>query len=166
MKLNPSLGTFILPNPTSPKRKQEPSRNWRKIKRESYWLPTRGFHGGYGQGRIHKEVWRVIKQFTYKEIPTDPTTKYKNRLINLLKSIKPEGGINDTTYRRLYPTGAGSPKYYGLSKVYKKGMPLRPIISSRGSATYETGKELARILKPLVARSPTMSRTPRTLLRA
>ena len=33
-------------------------------------------------------------------------------------------------------------------------MPLRPIISSRGSVTCETAKELARILKPLVGRSP------------
>ena len=33
-------------------------------------------------------------------------------------------------------------------------MPLRPIISSIDSVTYETAKELARILKPLVGRSP------------
>ena len=52
-----------------------------------------------------KKSEELLKQSTYKEIPTDPTTKYKNRLINLLKSIKAEGGINDTTYRRLYPTG-------------------------------------------------------------
>ena len=30
----------------------------------------------------------------------------------------------------------------------------QPIISSGGSATYETAKELAKILKPLVGRSP------------
>ena len=33
-------------------------------------------------------------------------------------------------------------------------MPLRPIVSSIGSVTYETSKELLRILKPLVGRSP------------
>ena len=33
-------------------------------------------------------------------------------------------------------------------------MPLRPIISRRGSVAYETAKELVRILKPLVGRSP------------
>ena len=33
-------------------------------------------------------------------------------------------------------------------------MPLRPIVSSIGSVTYETSKELSRILKPLVGRSP------------
>ena len=79
-----------------------------------------------------KKSEELLKQSTYKEIPTYPTIKYKNRLINLLKSIKAEGGIHDTTYRRLYPTGAGYPKYYGLPKVHRKGVPLRPIISSRG----------------------------------
>ena len=47
------------------------------------------------------------------------------------------------------PTGACSPKYYGLPKVHKEGVPLRPIISIRGSVTYKTAKELSRILKPL-----------------
>ena len=33
-------------------------------------------------------------------------------------------------------------------------MPLRPIVSSIGEVTYETSKELSRILKPLVGKSP------------
>ena len=61
---------------------------------------------------------------------------------------------NTTTYKRLYPTGVVSPKYYGLPKIHKAGVPLRPIIFGRGSATYETAKELAKIIKPLVGRSP------------
>ena len=96
----------------------------------------------------------LLKQNTYRELVADPTNKYKNKLINLLKTIKSEGGMNNNTYKRLYPTGAISPKYYGLPKMHKAGVPLRAIISSRGSATYETAKELAKIIKPLVGRSP------------
>ena len=80
--------------------------------------------------------------------------KYKNMLINLLKSIKTEGGMNENLYRRLYPTRAGSPKFYGLCKIHKVGIPLRSIVSSIGAVSYETSKELARILKPLVGKSP------------
>ena len=69
-------------------------------------------------------------------------------------SIKSEGGIDENTYKRLYPTGATPPKYYGLPNVHKPGMPLRAIISSIGTVTYATAKELPRILKPLVGRSP------------
>ena len=60
---------------------------------------------------------------------------------------------NDATYKRLYPTGAGSPKFYGLPKVHKQGTPLRPIVSSIGAVTYQTSKDLSRILKPLVGKS-------------
>ena len=96
----------------------------------------------------------LLHQLSYKELPSDPTTKHKNRLISLLKTNKSEGGIDNITYKRIYHPGTGSPKYYGLPKIHKTGVPLRPIISSRGSATYETPKELAKILKPLVGRSP------------
>ena len=72
----------------------------------------------------------------------------------MLKSIKAERGISEATYKRLYPTEAGSPKFYGLPKIHKEGMPLRPIVSSIGAVTYATSKELSRIIKPLVGRSP------------
>ena len=93
-----------------------------------------------------KKSEELLNQSTYKQLSSDPTTKLKNRLISILKSIKSEGGIDNITYKRLYPTGAGSPKYYGLPKIHKQGVPLRPIISSRGSATYESAKELLLLL--------------------
>ena len=61
--------------------------------------------------------------------------------------------MDDNTYRRLYPTGAVPPKYYGLPKVHKPVMPLGPTISRIGSITHSTAKELARILKSLVGKS-------------
>ena len=90
---------------------------------------------------------------TYRPIPSDPTTKLKNKLINILKKIKTEGNMDENTYRRVYPTGASAPKYYGLLKICKKDVPLRPIVSSIGSVTYGIAKELSKILKPLVGKS-------------
>ena len=95
----------------------------------------------------------LLNQPNYTVLKTNPTNKHKNKLVGLLKTIKAEGGIDDITYKRLYPTGAVPPKYYGLPKVHKPGMPLRPIISSVGSVTHATAKELARIIKPLVGGS-------------
>ena len=95
----------------------------------------------------------LLHQPNYKILQTDPTNKYKNKLIGLLKSIKAEGGMDDNTYRRLYSTGAVPPKYYGLPKVHKPGMPLRLVISSIWAVSHSTAKELARIIKPLVGRS-------------
>ena len=80
--------------------------------------------------------------------------RLKNKLITLLKSIKAEGRMKEEIYKRLSPTGAGCPKFHGLPKIQKVGMPLRPIVSSIGTVTYETSKELVRIIKPLVGKSP------------
>ena len=101
-----------------------------------------------------KKAEELLSQTTYSKINNDPTTKYKNKLINLLKTIKTQGGINEALYKKLYPTGAGVPKFYGLPKIHKRETPLRPTVSSIGSVSYATSKELARILKPLVGRSP------------
>ena len=84
---------------------------------------------------------------THRPIQTDATNEYKAKLINLLKNIKPETGMNDNIYRKMYPTGTSSPKFYGIPKIHKKNIPLRPIVSSIGSLTHERAKELARILK-------------------
>ena len=95
----------------------------------------------------------LLDQPTYRNITSDPTTKHKNNLVNILKTIKNEGEIDEALDKKLYPTGAGTPKFYGLPKIHKEGIPLRPIISSIGAASYATSKELARILKPLVGSS-------------
>ena len=54
----------------------------------------------------------------------------------------------------MYPTGCVPSKFYGLPKIHKPDTPLRPIVSSCGSVTYGVAKELAKILKPLVGKSP------------
>ena len=46
------------------------------------------------------------------------------------------------------------PKFHGLPKIHKLDTPLRPIVSSCGLVTYGVAKELAKILKPLVGKSP------------
>ena len=90
---------------------------------------------------------------TYRPIPRDPTNKHKNRLINILKNMKVEYGMSQNTYKMMYPTGANAPKFYGMPKIHKKDVPLRPIVSSIGSVTYGAAKELVRILKTLVCES-------------
>ena len=100
-----------------------------------------------------KKANHLLNQPTYKKITEDPTSKQKSRLIKLLRNIKSEGGITEDIYRKMYPTGAGAPKFYGLPKIHKKDTPLRPIVSSTGTVSYNTAKELARKLKPLVGMS-------------
>ena len=96
----------------------------------------------------------LLSQNTYRSIQQDPTNTIKNKLINILKRVKSQTGLNSQTYKAMYPTGCVPPKFYGLPKIHKPDTPLRPIVSSCGSVTYGMAKELAKILKPLVGKSP------------
>ena len=100
--------------------------------------------------RRQKSSW--VKQPTLRSTMTPQPDIKTNWLI--CKTIKAQGGISEALYKKLYPTGAGVPTFYGLPKINKKETPLRPIVSSIGSVSYATSKELARILKTLVSRSP------------
>ena len=96
----------------------------------------------------------LLSQNTYKTIQWDPTNTIKNKLITILKRVKSQTGLSNQTYKAMYPTGCVLPKFYGLPKIHKPDTPLRPIVSSCGSVTYGVAKELAKILKPLVGKSP------------
>ena len=96
----------------------------------------------------------LLNQNTYRSIAKDPTNSIKNKLINILKIVKSQTGLDSNTYKSMYPTGCVPPKFYDLPKIHKPDTPLRPIVSSCGSVTYGVGKELAKILKPLVGKSP------------
>ena len=96
----------------------------------------------------------LLNQSTYKSIAKDPTNSIKNKLINILKRVKTKTGLDSKTYKSMYPTGCVPPKFYGLPKIHKPDTPLRPVVSSCGSVTYGVAKELAKILKPLVGKSP------------
>ena len=87
---------------------------------------------------------------TYRVIQTDPTSRLKNKLISNLRRIKTATGLQENIYRKMYPTGASPPRFYGLPKIHKKNIPLRPIVSSIGSVAYGLAKVLADIIKPLM----------------
>ena len=91
---------------------------------------------------------------TYKKLTKDPTPKYTTKLVNTLKKLKETGNITYAQYRHLYPTSHIPPKFYGLPKIHKSFVPLRPIVASRGSITYNSARFLADILAPLVGRTP------------
>ena len=82
------------------------------------------------------------------------TPKYATKLINTLKKFKDAGKITYPQYRHLYPPSHTTPKFYSLPKIHKASVPLRPIVASRGSITYNSARLLADILGPLVGRTP------------
>ena len=67
----------------------------------------------------------------------------------MLCDLKKAGKISDSTYQMLYSSGL-CPRFYGLPKIHKPGIPLRPIVSFVNSPTCAISGYLAKILSPVV----------------
>ena len=92
-------------------------------------------------------------QNTYEPLKKDPTNMYKTKLIALLRKWKNEKTISDKLYHRLYPTSDLPARFYGLPKIHKRDVPLRPIVSSIGNITHNSAKFLTQVLSPLVGKT-------------
>ena len=61
---------------------------------------------------------------TYEELPSDPTPKYKRKLVATLSNLKKEGKITEKKYKELYPTAENIPRLYCTPKIHKPGHPV------------------------------------------
>ena len=68
------------------------------------------------------------------------------------KAIK-NSSLDDETKKKLTPKNVIMPRIYDLPKTQKTGIPLRPIVNTIGSPTYDLAKHLAKALKPLVGKT-------------
>ncbi|XP_063584745.1 uncharacterized protein LOC134762298 [Penaeus indicus] len=78
----------------------------------------------------------------------------RDKLKRLLRTIK--SSIGESTYNLLSTSGSQPGLLYGLPKVHKPNIPLRPIISSIGTFNYNTAKFLVPILSPLTTNKYTI----------
>ena len=101
-----------------------------------------------------EEYIQKMRQITdddskYRILRRDPTVKTENRISDALKRLQQQGYIDEKLRDRLTPRYSNPPQLYGLPKIHKDGVPMRPIVSAVGSPCYRLAKELARILTPL-----------------
>ena len=66
----------------------------------------------------------------YSKIKKDSTLKTERKLSKILGKNKDL--ISQTKYRQLIRHYSKLPHIYGLPKIHKNGIPLRPIVSNRG----------------------------------
>ncbi len=90
---------------------------------------------------------------TYELLKRDPTSGYKKQVVAVLQKLQDSGAIDRKQYLKLYPTGEAPPAFYGLPKIHKIAIPLRPIISSIGSVTYNIARFLADLIGPLAGKT-------------
>ena len=95
----------------------------------------------------------VNEQQTYEVLKRDPTPALQRKLNNKLLTLKKTDKIDFRRYNRLRCSVPQPPKLYGLPKLHKPNIPMRPIVSFCGSPTYQLSKYLTNVLKPLTDES-------------
>ena len=78
----------------------------------------------------------------------------EKRSSTALKDCEHKGYITTKQRMHLAHQFSSPPQIYGLPKVHKEGVPLRPIVAAIGSPSHLLVKELTRILSPLAGKSP------------
>ena len=86
---------------------------------------------------------------TFRAIDTDTTMKNEDRLTRILGDLKKEEFISEGEYSLALPVGAMPARLYGLPKLHKKDVPLRPVMSATKIVGYGLGKVLTRRLNHL-----------------
>ena len=96
----------------------------------------------------------ILSTSKFAEINHDPTAYIEGKVQRTLRKIKSK--LPSFVYSKIYPTGSSPGKFYGTAKQHKvpnnstiEHLPLRPIISNIGTATYDLAKYLAQLLKLL-----------------
>ncbi|XP_072030659.1 uncharacterized protein [Amphiura filiformis] len=86
---------------------------------------------------------------TYQVMKKDPTLSLERKIGKAISELKEQNKVDKKKASHLTPKHTVSPRIYGLPKIHKENMPLRPIVSSINSPCYNLAKHLADILTPL-----------------
>ena len=66
-----------------------------------------------------KKVEDLLEDNTYKKIAEDPTPKQKNKLINILRNIKAEGGLKEEVYKDYIQLVLGLQSFMGCQNYIR-----------------------------------------------
>jgi len=79
----------------------------------------------------------------------DSILKEEDRIVTGLKDMLEAKSISKSLFDKLKPSGSQPPRLYGLAKVHKKDIPMRPVLSMPGSPYYKIGQYLSMFLGKL-----------------
>ncbi|KFD59091.1 hypothetical protein M513_00254 [Trichuris suis] len=102
-----------------------------------------------------QKINEVLKNPVYRPIKEDPTEKTRKALIRILDSFA--GETQDLVLSKIsrslfYIGNSRCPELYGLPKIHKPGVPLRPVVSSVNSVTSKLCSYLKNIIQPLTGK--------------
>jgi hypothetical protein len=101
----------------------------------------------------------LLDSDTYSKIKKDPTKTQEAKFTKIPKGLEKKGDLLSELYYKIKPTGAKPPRMYGLPKIHKKEIPLRPIVASIDCPSYYLSKHLATLIAPLVGNTLLLLKT-------
>jgi hypothetical protein len=90
---------------------------------------------------------------TYTKIKKDLTNITEKKTNDIIKIWYTKKFINEVTYKKLITKHSQAPKIYFKPKIHKENRPLRPIVSSVNSPTYNLSKYLSNILNKIIGQT-------------
>lgn len=98
---------------------------------------------------VNKMKDHLYNSGSYKKLEKNLISK----ITNLVKKAIKETNLDDKLKKRLTTNSEITPRIYRAPKIHKKKVPLRPIVNTIRSPTYELAKYVASILSPLVGKT-------------
>ena len=83
----------------------------------------------------------------------DLTDRLTRKLSEKLFTLKRSGYLPEAVYNKIRTRHKQPPRIYGLPKIHKADVPLRPIVSCVNTFAYDLSAYLAKILSPLTGKS-------------
>ncbi|KAJ4430702.1 hypothetical protein ANN_19293 [Periplaneta americana] len=96
--------------------------------------------------QYQEKIDQLLNDPAYKILKKDPTSSVERRTNQLIK----KSSLRTESKRLVSPSGSIPPRLYGLPKIHKPEVPLRPIVDAIGSPTYRLARYLTNLLQPLV----------------
>ena len=90
---------------------------------------------------------------TYRPLRGDPSTKVLKQINGMVDRWFDHKYIDKRTQMSLKVSTCNPPRIYGLPKTHKQHRPLRPVVSTIGSATYNIAKFLTDIITNMVGKT-------------
>ncbi|BHF76764.1 hypothetical protein SprV_0501986300 [Sparganum proliferum] len=87
----------------------------------------------------------------YLPCDDEPMRRLVTQVDKTLADMQTSKAISKSVRLAIKPVDAAAPRFYGLPKVHKAGVPLRPIVSLRGAPTFNLAKWLFRNLRSLTS---------------
>ena len=105
------------------------------------------------RGDYDSKMRGMLDTTTYRRLKKDPTATQETRLSRRLKGLEKDGELSGQLYHQLRPSGSQPPRIYGLPKIHKAEVPLRPIVSCIGAPSYQLSKHIASLISPLAGKT-------------